>query len=97
MRRLVARTMSQQSIPAKRATARASAWRTKLTLTVTSVDGLGAYDKIADGAMLRGFMSVSGSTPLHAHDLAEVPRTCGKWTMVRFTASFVRASSRAIP
>ena len=29
-------------------------------VTVTSIDGLGAYDMIARGAMLRGLMNVSG-------------------------------------
>ena len=80
LRRLVARTMSQQLAPAvERAT---SPYQYALTtragcecvahalqgltemdpqVTVTSIDGLGAFDLISRGAMLRGLMRVSGA------------------------------------
>ena len=79
VRRLVARTMSQQLSPAvERATSPyqyarrhgqgASVWSALQGLTeidpqvtVTSIDGLGAYDMISRGAMLRGLIRVSGA------------------------------------
>ena len=33
-------------------------------VTITSIDGLGAYDMISRGAMLRGLMNISGATLL---------------------------------
>ena len=80
LRRLVARTMSQQTSPAvERAT---SPYQYALTtragcecvahalqgltemdpeVTVTSIDGLGAFDMTSRGAMLQGLMRVSGA------------------------------------
>ena len=71
--------MSQQLSPAERATSPCECVAHLLQglteidpeVTVTSVDGLGAYDMIAHGAMLRGLMRVSGAAlAFHAH----VPR-----------------------
>ena len=83
VRRLVARTMSQQLSPAvERATSPCQSPMTTragcecvahvlqvLTeidpqVTVTSIDGLGAYDMTSRGAMLRGLMNVSGAALL---------------------------------
>ena len=76
VRRLVARTMSQQLSPAVervtspsvrhdntgRMRARgARAAEVDPEVTVKSIDGLGAHDMISRGAMLRGLMSVSGA------------------------------------
>ena len=91
VRRLVARTMSQQLSPAvERAT---SPYQYAMTtragcecvahvlqglteidprVTVTSIDGLGAYDMISRGAMLRGLMNVSGAAlSFHSHVLRQ--------------------------
>ena len=52
-------------------------------VTVTSIDGLGAYDMISRGAMLLGLMRVSGAAlPFTAHVLWQTFRVLvgdGQW------------------